>query len=172
RQLSQGEHDRLVWAAMHDAAELNRPVPPVTDELAALVHWMRDRAPADDGRCTVLVYADSTSLSVQPGDLPPADRPDDEKYATFHELSDLVRRLRQAESDPRYGRWLFLRVVTSSENVEVERRYDSWPAWWTDDGVSGPWRTNLQEEMIARTRPWQPTWIRLLDPEVAYRPGG
>jgi hypothetical protein len=171
RQLSQGEHDRLVWAAMHDAPELNRPVPPVTDELAALVQWMRDRAPAGDGQCTVLVYADSTSLSVQPGDLPPATRPDDEKYATFHELSDLVRNLRRAESDPRYGRWLFLRVRTSDENVEVERRYDSWPTWWADDGVSGPWRTNLQEEMVARTRPWQPAWIRLLDPEVAYRPG-
>lgn len=171
RRLSQGEHDRLVWAAMHEAAEIDRPVPPVTDELAALVRWMRDRSPGGDGRCTVLVYADSTSLSVQDGERPPADRPGDEKYATYHELSGLVRALRSAEADPRYGRWLFLRVATSADNVQVERRYDSWPAWWTDDGVSGPWRTNLQEEAGARGRQWRPEWVRLLDPEVAYRSG-
>lgn len=172
RKLSQGEHDRLVWAAMHEAGELHRPAPPATAELDALAAWMRDRAPAGDGVCSVLAYADATSLSLQPGGHPPADRPGDDRFASFRKLSDLVRALRRAESDPRYGRWLFLRVGTTATGITVERRYDSWPAWWADDGVSGPWRTNLQEEMDARSRTWRPDWVRLLDPEVAYRPAG
>jgi hypothetical protein len=164
RRLSQGEHDRLVWAAMHDAVELRRPAPPRTGEMDALTDWMRARGPAGDGRCTVLVYADAASLSVQPGGHPPAGE------ATFDRLNDLIRALRRAESDPRYGRWLFLRVETTGAGLQVERRYDSWPQWWDDDGVSGPWRTNLQHEMAARHEMWRPQWARLLAPEVAYRP--
>jgi hypothetical protein len=171
RRLSQGEHDRLVWAAMHDASELRRAAPPATTELDTLVEWMRDRAPAGDGRCTVLAYADTTSLSIQPGEQPPADRPDEARHAAFHELNDLIRQLRHAEADPRYGRWLFLRVETTRTDARVERRYDSWPGWWADDGVSGPWRSHLQQEMETRALAWRPGWVRLLDPEVAYRPG-
>ena len=169
RQLSEGEHDRLVWGAMHEADELSRPAPPATGELDALADWMRDRSPAGDGRCTVLAYADATSMTVQPGDHPPADRPGTGQYHVFHELNGLVRRLRRAESDPRYGRWLFLRVQTTGNGVQIERRYDSWPGWWADDGVSGPWRTNLQEEMNGRAQAWRPGWVRLLDPAIAFR---
>ena len=166
RRLSQGEHDRLVWGAMHDAAEPRRPAPPVTDELAALAGWMRQWAPGGDGRCTVLAYADATSMSVQPGEHPPAGR-----AGSFPELTELVGRLRRAEADPRYGRWLFLRVETTAAGLTIERRYDSWPDWWADDDVSGPWRSNLQEEMAARARDWQPSWVRLLDPATAFKPG-
>nr|WP_221378894.1 hypothetical protein [Actinoplanes polyasparticus] len=172
RRLSQGEHDRLVWAAMQDAAELNRPEPPGTAELEALAAWMRERSPQQDGRCTVLAYADATSLSVQGGKHPPAESPDGPRFGTFQQISALVRNLRRAESDPRYGRWLFLRVQTTPTAILVERRYDSWPKWWADDGVSGPWRTNLHEEMAGRSPQWRPAWVRLLDPEVAYRPAG
>ncbi|GIE80479.1 hypothetical protein Aph02nite_64290 [Actinoplanes philippinensis] len=170
RRLSQGEHDRLVWSAMQDSPELSRPAPPVTDELDTLVGWLQDRAPQADGRCSLLAYADATSFSAQPGEHPPDDRPDEERYTAFRRLTELVRALRRAESDPRYGRWLFLRVETSASGVQVERRYDSWPPWWHDDGVSGPWRTNLQEEMDARLPRYRPSWVPLLDPEVAFRP--
>ncbi|MEU4621367.1 hypothetical protein AB0G04_15530 [Actinoplanes sp. NPDC023801] len=170
RRLSQGEHDRLVWSAMRDSVELSRRAPPTTAELDTLVSWLQDRAPRGDGRCSLLAYADATSFSVQPGDRPPADRPDEERYAGFRRLTELVRALRRAESDPRYGRWLFLRVETTATGVRVERRYDSWPLWWRDDGVSGPWRTNLSEEMDARLPAYRPSWVSLLDPEVAYRP--
>ncbi|WP_092554189.1 hypothetical protein [Actinoplanes derwentensis] len=170
RQLSQGEHDRLVWAAMRDSPELSRPAPPTTAELDTLVGWLQDRSPDGDGRCSLLAYADATSFSAQPGDRPPADRLDEERYAAFRRLTELVRALRRAESDPRYGRWLFLRVETSATGVNIERRYDSWPVWWHDDGVSGPWRTNLQEEMDGRLPAYRPAWATLLDPEVAFRP--
>ncbi|WP_433791563.1 hypothetical protein [Actinoplanes sp. CA-252034] len=170
RRLSQGEHDRLVWSAMQDSPELSRPAPPVTDELDTLVGWLQDRAPQADGRCSLLAYADATSFSAQPGERPPADRPGEERYTAFRRLTELVRALRRAESDPRYGRWLFLRVETSPSGVQVERRYDSWPSWWHDDGVSGPWRTNLQEEMDARLPRYRPSWVTVLDPEIAYRP--
>ncbi|WP_433826661.1 hypothetical protein ACQP2E_31805 [Actinoplanes sp. CA-015351] len=170
RRLSQGEHDRLVWAAMRDATELRRPAPPTTDELDTLVSWLQERSPQGDGRCSLLAYADATSFSSQPGDRPPADHPDEERYAAFRRLTELVRALRRAESDPRYGRWLYLRVETSATGVQIERRYDSWPSWWHDDGVSGPWRTNLQEEMETRLPAYRPSWVPLLDPEVAYRP--
>nr|WP_296066064.1 hypothetical protein [uncultured Actinoplanes sp.] len=172
RRLSQGEHDRLVWAAMQDAVELDRPSPPHTEELDELVAWMRDRAPAGDGVCSVMAYADATNVSVQPGASPPEQRPADQKVATFDGLSRMLRRLREAEADPRYGRWLYLLVETTAAGARVERRYDSWPPWWPDDGVSGPWRTNLGEEMDARAPRWRPPWTRLLDPEVAYRPAG
>ncbi|GAA4970455.1 hypothetical protein [Actinoplanes utahensis] len=170
RRLSQGEHDRLVWSAMRDAPESSRPAPPATAELDTLISWLQDRAPHGDGRCTLLAYADATSFSAQPGANPPADRPGEERYAAFRQLTELVRALRRAESDPRYGRWLFLRVETSATGVHVERRYDSWPSWWHDDGVSGPWRTNLREEMDARLPAYRPSWVTLLDPEIAYRP--
>ncbi|MEU4688113.1 hypothetical protein [Actinoplanes sp. NPDC023714] len=170
RRLSQGEHDRLVWAAMQDATELRRPAPPHTDELDALIAWLQERSPSRDGRCTLLAYADATSFSSQPGEHPPADEPGEERFAGFRRLTELVRALRRAESDPRYGRWLYLRVETSASGVQVERRYDSWPAWWHDDGVSGPWRTNLQDEMEGRLPAYRPAWVALLDPEVAYRP--
>lgn len=170
RRLSQGEHDRLVWSAMQDAGELRRPAPPATEALDALVGWLRTRAPSGNERCSLLAYADATSLSAHPGEFPPAERPGEERFSLFHELSDRVRALRTAESDPRYGRWLFLRVEVSATGVQVERRYDSWPSWWPADTVSGPWRTNLQEEMDGRAHPWQPAWTALLDPEVAYRP--
>lgn len=170
RRLSQGEHDRLVWSAMHDAEELRRPAPPATGALDALASWMRERSPSGDGRCTVLVYADASSMSVQPGEHSPGDRGGERRYQAYHELNELARRLRDAEGDPRYGRWLFLRVETTATGVQVERRYDSWPQWWADDGVSGPWRTNLQEEMDARAPQWRPAWVRLLDPAIAYKP--
>jgi hypothetical protein len=170
RRLSQGEHDRLVWAAMRDSPELSRPAPPATAELDTLAGWLRERAPRGDGRSSLLAYADATSFSAQPGGHPPADRPGEERYAAFRRLTELVRALRRAESDPRYGRWLFLRVETNASGVRVERRYDSWPPWWHDDGVSGPWRTNLSEEMEARLPRYRPSWVTLLDPEVAYRP--
>jgi hypothetical protein len=172
RRLSQGEHDRLVWSAMREASELRRPAPPATAALDELIDWLRGRSPGGDGRCSLLVYADSTSLSAQPGEFPPAERPDEERFGLFHELAERVRALRAAESDPRYGRWLFLHVEVSAGGVQIERRYDSWPPWWPDDGVSGPWRTNLQEEMDRRAAAWRPGWITLLDPEVAYRPAG
>ncbi|MBW6436129.1 hypothetical protein KZ829_20535 [Actinoplanes hulinensis] len=170
RRLSKGEHDRLVWAAMQDSPELTRPAPPASEELDTLISWLRERSPHGDGRCTLLAYADSTSFSSQPGGFPPGDRPGEERYAAFRRLTELVRALRHTESDPRYGRWLFLRVETSATGVQVERRYDSWPPWWHDDGVSGPWRTNLQEEMTSRGPVWRPSWVTLLDPEIAYRP--
>ncbi|GAA2605808.1 hypothetical protein [Paractinoplanes durhamensis] len=170
RQLSEGEHDRLVWAAMHDTGELRRPVPPVTAELDALADWARGRAAAGDGRCTVLIYADATSIGGQPGEHPPAEFPGEDRREVFRELTDLVRALRRAESDPRYGRWLFLRLETTGDGLRVERRYDTWPEWWPDDGVTGPWRTNLQEEMDGRAPDWRPDWVRLLDPSVAFRP--
>jgi hypothetical protein len=154
---------------MHEAAELRRPAPPASGELDALVTWLKGRAPGGDGRCTLLAYADASSVSAQPGERPPADRP---RFTPFQELTGLVRAVRRAESDPRYGRWLFLRVETSETGVQIERRYDSWPPWWADDGVSGPWRTNLQEEMDRRAPSWRPAWAALLDPEVAYRPAG
>jgi hypothetical protein len=169
RRLSQGEHNRLVWAGMQDASELDRPGPPHTDELDELVSWMRDRAPGGDGVCTVLAYVDAMSVSVQPIANPPAQRPADQRLATFHDLSQLLRRVRRAEADPRYGSWLFLMIETTAGGVRVERRYDSWPVWWPDDAVSGPWRTNLREEMDARDPRWRPGWVLLLDPDVAYK---
>jgi hypothetical protein len=167
RRLSRGEHDRLIWAAMQDARELDRMPPPHTGELDALVAWMRERAPAGDGVCTVMAYADSMSVSLQPVRSMPEQRPSDQHLATFDELSHLLRGLRRAEADPRHGRWLFLLVETTAQDVRTTRHYDSWPSWWPDD--EGPWRTNLAEEMDARDPRWRPGWTRLLDPSVAYK---
>jgi hypothetical protein len=170
RRLSPGEHDRLVWSAMQDASDRRRPPPAATTALRELIDWLRGRAPGGRGRCSLLAYADSTGVSAQPGEFPPAEQPGEDRLALFRELTDRVRALREAESDPSHGRWFFLRVEVSAGGVQIERRYDSWPPWWPDDGVSGPWRTNLRQEMDHRAAPWRPSWTALLDPEVAYRP--
>ncbi|NMO53304.1 hypothetical protein HH310_19160 [Actinoplanes sp. TBRC 11911] len=149
RRLSRGEHDRLIWAAMQDARELDRMRPPHTDELDALVAWMRESAVG-----TVMAYSDATSVSIQGRE---ADQ----------QLSRLLSALRRAEADPRHGSWLFLLVETTATDVRAERHYDSWPPWWPDD--EGPWRSHLVEEMDARDPRWRPGWTRLLDPSVAYK---
>lgn len=170
RRLSDTEHDRLIWTAMQGEDERTRPAPVPTGELGALVTWLRSRAPAGDGRCSLLIYADDSSLAGQQGEHPVAERPGEGNFGAFREMGDLVRRLRAAEADPAYGRWFFLRVETTAEDVTVERRYDSWPPWWEDNGISGPWRTNLKTEIEARDPAWQPSWTELLRPEIAYRP--
>ncbi|MEV8505891.1 hypothetical protein AB0368_13815 [Actinoplanes sp. NPDC051475] len=170
RKLSEAEHDRLIWTAMREETERTRPVPVPTGELGALVTWLRGRAPAGDGRCSLLVYADDAGLTAQPGEHPPADLPGEGRFDAFRELSELVRRLRAAEADDTCGSWLFLRVETTAGTVSVDRRYDAWPSWWADDGISGPWRGNLRREVGARAAAWHPSWTTLLNPEVAYRP--
>ena len=127
RKLSETEHDRLIWAAMQQAEEKKRPTPVPTGELGALITWLRGRAPAADGRCSLLAYADATSVAARQGDHPPAEHPDEGRFGLFRELSTLVRRLREAEADPAHGSWLFLRVETTPEAATVDRRYDSWP---------------------------------------------
>jgi hypothetical protein len=169
RKLSEHEHDRLIWAAMHAEAERERPEPVPTGELGALVTWLRSRAPGGDGRCSLRVYADDSSLAAQPGEFVPAERAGEGTFGAFRELGDLVRRLRAAEDAGTRGRWLFLRVETTAHGQTVERRYDSWPDWWRDNDVSGPWRSNLRTEVQARAPQWRPSWAALLGPEVAYR---
>ncbi|MFI7599814.1 hypothetical protein [Actinoplanes sp. NPDC049681] len=170
RKLSDAEHDRLIWAAMREETERTRPVPVPTGELGAMVTWLRGRAPAGDGRCSLLVYADDASVTAQPGEHPPADLPGEGRFGAFRELTDLVRRLREAEADDAGGRWFFLRIETTAGTVSVDRRYDAWPSWWRDNGISGPWRGNLLREVEARAAAWRPSWTALLSPEVAYRP--
>ncbi|BCJ55820.1 hypothetical protein Asp14428_72950 [Actinoplanes sp. NBRC 14428] len=170
RSLSESGHERLVWDAMRREPERPRPVPAPVPALDDLVAWLRGHAPAGDGRCSLLMYADSASTAAQEGEHPPEERPGDGWAASFAELSDLVRRLRDAEADEGHGRWLFLRIETTAGTVTVDRRYDGWPDWWADNGPSGPWLGNLRTEIGSREARWRPSWAPLLDPEVAYRP--
>ncbi|WP_153040321.1 hypothetical protein [Actinoplanes sp. TFC3] len=170
RKLSDTEHDRLVWAAMRQEPERTRPAPVATGELGALVTWLRARAPQHDGRCSLLVYADESSLTAHHGQFPPREEPGEGSFGLFRQLSDLVRRLRAAEADDAHGRWLFLQAETTAGDVTMHRVYDSWPEWWESTGTAGPWRANLKAEIEARTEPWRPGWTPLLAPEVAYRP--
>jgi hypothetical protein len=170
RKLSDIEHDRLIWAAMRQEPERDRPAPVATGELGALVTWLRGRAPAGDGRCSLLARADDGSLTVHLGRHPPRENAGEGRFGIYRELSDLVRRLRVAEAGDTYGRWLFLRVETTAGGFTVERRYDSWPTWWEHNGESGPWRGNLRAEIEARAERWRPGWTPLLAAEVAYRP--
>ncbi|AGL19344.1 hypothetical protein [Actinoplanes sp. N902-109] len=169
RKLSDIEHDRLVWAAMRREPERERPLPVPTGELGALITWLRARAPAGDGRCSVMVCADERSMIVHQGAHPPREHPGEGRFGIFRELSELIRRLRAAEADDASGRWLFLSVGTTAEGFAVQRRYDSWPPWWQHTGESGPWRGHLRAEVEARAPGWRPGWTPLLAPEVAYR---
>ena len=153
RVLSDIAHDRLVWAAMHAEPERDRPAPPPSAALGELIAWVRDQRHGP-----LLVRMDDTSASAQSGTGPGLDG--------FRTVTRLARRLREAEADAAHGRWLFLRVAPDGA---VERRYDSWPPWWDDDGHSGPWRGALREETDRRAAPWRPGWTALLDPAVAYR---
>lgn len=144
RTLSDAEHDRLIWRAMQQATELDRPAPPHVDALDAVLAWMRDH-----GQTSLRAYADERSLSTLSGD---------------DELWERIRALREAEADPRSGAWLFLRI----EGGRVDRRYDSWPDWWEDNGISGPWRSDLRTEVAGRAERWKPSWTPLLEDDVAY----
>jgi hypothetical protein len=165
RRLSDHGHDRVVWDSMRAATEIERPAPVPSPALDDLVTWVRDRAPAGDGRGSLLFYVDGSSASQQPGEHPPADT----GIKTFRQAHDLVKRVRAEEADPRHGRWLFVRVETTATGATVDRRYDSWPPWWNDTGYSGPWRGNLRAELDQRDGRWRPEWSALLDPRVAYR---
>jgi hypothetical protein len=167
RLLSEDQHDQLVWAAMQQSGELPRPTPAPTPELAALVDWVRGRAPAADGVCTLLVEVTDTSLRQHPGPRPPAARPDEDRWQAFNEAGALARRLRAAEAHPEHGHWLYLRVETTTESHVVTRYYDSWPDWLPAEPHGGPWRTHLRDELDRRLPAWRPAWEVLLDPEVA-----
>ena len=60
-------------------------------------------------------------------------------------------------------------METTATGAAVDRRYDSWPPWWKDNGYSGPWRDNLRAELDQRAAEWRPEWFALLDRGVAYR---
>jgi hypothetical protein len=165
RRLSSRGHDRLIWDAMRTGTELGRPEPARSPALDDLVTWVRAHAPAGDGRGSLLFYVDDSSGSEQSGEHAPADT----GIKSFREAYDLVKKVRAEEADERYGRWLFLRVETTATGAAVDRRYDSWPPWWKDNGHSGPWRDNLRTELDQRAAEWRPQWSALLDPGVAYR---
>ncbi|WP_428963581.1 hypothetical protein [Micromonospora fluostatini] len=172
RTLSEDQHDQLVWAAMRQATELPRPTPGDSPELAALVAWVRGRAPAGDGRCALLVQVTDTALRQHPGTAPPARRDGEDQWQPFREAGELVRRLRRVEADPAHGQWLFLRVETTAEGSTVQRCYDSWPSWLPADDHGGPWRSELAPETARRAPAFRPAWSALLDPGVAYETPG
>ncbi|MCX4470039.1 hypothetical protein OOK41_06935 [Micromonospora sp. NBC_01655] len=167
RVLSDDQHDRLVWTAMRRATEAPRPAPAPTPELTELVDWARGRAPAGDGRCSLLIQVTDTALSQHPGEAAPASLPGEDGWAAFRQAGDLVRRLRTAEADPAHGQWIFLRLEATAGGFTLERRYDSWPGWLADDG-RGPWRSHLRPELDRRAPAFRPAWAVLLAPEVAY----
>lgn len=168
RKLSDREHRRLVWDAMQRAAELDRPLPPPTPAMDDLVRWVRDRAPHGDGRCSLLFWASASKASEQDGEFAPLVRDGEEPLTVFGDVVDLVQAVRAEEADPRAGAWLFLRLETTATGATIERRYDSWPDWWTDNGISGPGRDEMAREMAGREERWRPRWTTLLNPEVAF----
>ncbi|MFG1604074.1 hypothetical protein [Actinoplanes sp. NPDC049265] len=168
RRLSDREHRRLVWDAMQRATELDRPLPPPTPAMDDLVRWVRGRAPQGDGRCSLLFWASASGASEEDGEFPPRVGEDEDSLTVFSSAVDLVHAVRADEADPRAGAWLFLRVETTATGAAIDRRYDSWPDWWLDNGISGPGRDELAEEMAGRAEPWRPRWTALLDSEVAF----
>jgi hypothetical protein len=168
RKLSDREHRRLVWDAMQRAEELDRPLPPPTPSMDNLVRWVRDRAPNGDGRCSLLFWASASGASEQDGEFAPVVRDGEDSLTIFGQAVDLVHAVRTDEADPRAGSWLFLRVETTAGDATFERRYDSWPDWWADNGISGPGRDELAQEMSRREEQWRPRWTVLLAPDVAF----
>lgn len=168
RKLSDREHRRLVWDAMQRAEELDRPLPPPTPAMDNLVRWVRDRAPNHDGRCSLLFWASASGASEQDGEFPPEVRLGEESLTIFGQAVDLVHAVRVEEADRRAGAWFFLRVETTAGDATFERRYDSWPDWWPDNGISGPGRDDLAQEMAGREERWRPRWTALLDSDVAF----
>ncbi|BCJ64247.1 hypothetical protein GCM10009779_70990 [Polymorphospora rubra] len=167
RMLSDDERQDLVWAAMRSAAELPRPVPAPTAELAALVDWARSRAQSD-GRCSLRFEVLDNARCFGPGEAAPVGRPGDNQWAVAREVGELAKRLWEAEADPAHGHWIFLRLEVSTDGHTVERHYDSWPDWMKFDGISGPWPDDLRIEMDRRAAAFRPAWSVLLDPGLTY----
>ena len=49
-------------------------------------------------------------------------------------LDNVLTELRMTETDEKSGAWLFARITSDGRSAEVERAYDTWPAWYVAPG--------------------------------------
>jgi hypothetical protein len=85
----------------------------------------------------------------------------------FRELASLARRVREVETDPAQGRWIWLRITATPSHVELTRAHDHLPYWWEGE-PQGLWLSDLRDEIEHRAPAWRPRWTDLLEPRVAW----
>ena len=79
-------------------------------------------------------------------------------------LDNVLMELRMLETDERSGAWMFARVASDGRSVDLDRSYDTWPAWYVPPGP-GPTMSSLHAEMDQRSPEWRPPWASLLPAE-------
>ena len=64
-------------------------------------------------------------------------------------IDNVLMELRMTETDEKSGAWLFARVTSDGRSAEVDRAYDTWPAWYVAP-AAGPTMSALHAEMDQR----------------------
>lgn len=139
---------QTVHAQMREATERERVV---VERPAVLVQW---------SRITDLPVAFEHAVMVDQDRLLPAttNTGPPEQFALT--LTNVLRQLHHDEASDESGAWLFARVVYDGRAVSLDRAFDHWPAWFTDD--HGPSLEGLAWEMDQRHPDWRPGWASML----------
>lgn len=153
RRLSPVDHRRQLVAAMVEAPEKPRPVPPESPELIDMV--ARIRVLYEEYGHIDFAFRVGRGIGVG---VPRNAR----------KIPTGLRRLRDTETGE-HGRWLFIRFAIDGAEVRVERAYDHWPDWFPRSPYDNdPDRGDLVEELANRGVDAQPTWAALAADEFAY----
>lgn len=142
----------LVARVMRHASERQRPAVAETGALRELV----DRLRADGPPTLAVQWGVPYHHSFCTADNRPVTGP----------LAGLLAAVREAESDPDRGRWLYLRVDVTGPEPTVDRAYDHEPVWWQPPYASLRLAL-LREELAARAEEWRTDWAGLLDESLA-----
>lgn len=136
-----------IHAQMRETPERDRRLP---DRPTLLARWARVNDPALDFVRVVLV--DEGRLVTVSG----TDRLPDSKVSSLY---NVLLELHRAEAHEESGAWLAARVSYLGGRIQLDRAFDSLPAWYTG---KGPTMRALSWEMQQREPRWRPAWATLL----------
>jgi hypothetical protein len=121
RRISEAEHERLIWDAMRAATEAPRPVTPAKRHLKRLAGWLHKRGHLHPGGPGIGFQICAGGSTVQGMDAVGFDD---------FEVIALAGRLREAEADRAYGRWIWALLSDDGREVTLTRAFDHLPVWW------------------------------------------
>ncbi|MFF4699562.1 NUDIX hydrolase [Streptomyces chattanoogensis] len=159
------QYAAVIAVAMRAAVELPRTAPAESPALARLVAWLHANHPQADGGCLLTAAFSDSADSANPYG---ADGFHDEQGRRLGaEVSALLGDLRQADADASSGRWMYIRVRVTADEVTVDRAHDHLPGWWgARYGTHEARPETLAREMASRAPRWRPAWVGLLDEDI------
>lgn len=139
---------RAIVMASRSAPELTRPEHPEPD---TVVRWMVGR-----GSIGLVTGFGGDGLMFSLHGRWESMRPSTPE-------AEIIDAWREAEGDPRTGRWLHALIAFErSPDPDVLRAYDTVPVWWTGPSPGERALRAIQEEFMGRDPAWRPEWTPLL----------